>query len=148
MPAILEEELLNRLHLHLSNQYARIYEDEGQKALICQIHSPYIPIEAFKSLFIESTTFIQQKGIRKFIFDKRNLRAFHQPSMEWYFVFWKQQMYHEWGLACHRKILPYEDWFKKCVEAGRHEIHQKYPDNVFHLLDIQYTNSLEEALTR
>jgi hypothetical protein len=105
-----------------------------------------VSIEVFQSSFLECSKIIADQGIRKFIFDKRSLRAFHQPSMEWYFVVWKQEMYHKWDLRQHRKILPVESWFQKCVEAGRSQIEQKYPNHIFNDLDIRYTSSIDEAL--
>lgn len=129
-----------------SGRFASVYGDAGSGTLICQLHLSYIPIEDFKALFGVCSGLIRETPVSKFIFDKRNLRAFHQPSMEWYFVHWKQEMYHAHGLKVHRKILPYEAWFKTCVEAGRHEIAKKYPDTIIDQLDIRYASCIEEAL--
>ncbi|EMR01650.1 hypothetical protein [Cesiribacter andamanensis] len=146
MSATPKEEILTSLPLHFSTPFASLYEAPQHQALICQTLAPYISIEAFKEIFSTCSSLVADRGIGRFIFDKRSLRAFHQPSMEWYFVEWKQEMYHAHGLRIHRKILPYEPWFKKCVEAGREEIYQKYPEAVFDKLDIRYTASIEEAL--
>jgi hypothetical protein len=127
------------------NEYVAAYTDATKKILLCQTLASYIPIHVFKASFLQCSEQIAKEGVERFVFDKRSLRAFHQPSMEWYFVSWKQEMYHAHGLRVHRKILPPEQWFQKCVEAGRHEIEQKYPDNIFGKLDIGYTANIAEA---
>lgn len=74
------------------------------------------------------------------------MRVFHQPSMEWYFVFWKQKIYAK-GLSVHRKILPQDQTaFCLAVEAGRAKIMSEYKDTVIPLLDIQYKTTVKEAI--
>jgi hypothetical protein len=146
MPAHQEQDLLNQFTLCFSSPYAHIYQGGDSKSLICQLQLSYIAIEDFKQLFARCSALLQEQPAERFIFDKRSLRAFHQPSMEWYFVHWKQEVYRNSGLRVHRKILPYAAWFKTCVEAGRHEIAKKYPDTRFDMLDIQYASSIAEAL--
>ena len=128
------------------DKYVIVFADNINKVLVCQTQVTYIPIESFQAVFLKCSELVGQYGIQRFIFDKRSLRAFHQPSMEWYFVIWKQEMFHLHGLRVHRKILPPEPWFQKCVEAGRNEIEQKHPKNVFSKLDIAYARDLAEAL--
>ena len=146
MSEIHEEALSYNLHGVFNNAYACVYTNTQQSLLLCQTRSTYISIESFKAIFLSCSDFIKDQPVEKFIFDKRSLRAFHQPSMEWYFVHWKQTIYHEHGLRTHRKILPSMEWFQKCVEAGKAEIEQKHPHNIFAQLDIRYTSSIEEAL--
>jgi hypothetical protein len=115
-------------------------------AMICELLVPYITIEKFQELFAALSDIVVKFGIVKFIFDKRSLRTFHQPSMEWYFVFWKEEMYKK-GLTIHRKILPVDkDWFAEAVLAGREYIKEKYPDCIAFKLDMAYVNSVEEGL--
>lgn len=116
-------------------------------SLICVCKSPYIPIEAFKEIFRKiEAVFEADETLSNFIFDKRSLRSFHQPSMEWYFVNWKLSMLQKFGLERHYKILPDETWFKKCVEAGKHQIFEKYGKAKFDPLHIEYIESIEEGL--
>lgn len=114
--------------------------------VLCEARSDYIPVEEFKELFYKNAEAIEKVGGKKFIFDKRCLRAFHQPSMEWYCVEWKKEMYERFGLEVHRKILPEEEWFQRAVEAGLQDIRQQYEDHPLDLLDIAYVDSIEEAL--
>ncbi|WP_224997953.1 hypothetical protein [Cesiribacter sp. SM1] len=146
MSAFQQEIVDQNLQQVFSNDYVAVYTDASKRVLVCQTLASYIPIHTFKASFLQCSGLIAKEGIERFIFDKRSLRAFHQPSMEWYFVNWKQEMYHEHGLRIHRKILPQEQWFQKCVEAGRHEIEQRHPENIFSKLDITYTGSIAEAL--
>ncbi len=141
-----EEIIHNKLKPVYENKFVSLFTDESKKALVCQTQAPYLSIEVFRSNFLQCSEIIGESNISKFVFDKRSLRAFHQPSMEWYFVVWKQEMYATWGLRQHRKILPAEPWFRTCVEAGRSEIEKKFPDNIFGQLDILYASTLEEAL--
>ncbi len=145
--AVVEDEIAsNKLVQVYKNPFIGLYISDDAQILVCQTQTPYVSMDAFKNSFLQSSGIIAERGVRKFVFDKRSLRAFHQPSMEWYFVEWKQEMFHKYGLRQHRKILPPEVWFKKCVEAGRSEIERKHPNNIFDQLDIRYTNNLKEAI--
>lgn len=144
---VFQQEILDQnLSEVFSNEFLAVFTDASKKILVCQTQASYIPIHTFKASFLQCAEFIAAGGVGRFVFDKRSLRAFHQPSMEWYFVSWKQEMYKLHGLRVHRKILPPEPWFQKCVEAGRHEIEQKYPANIFSKLDIGYTGSIADSL--
>ena len=65
--------------------------------------------------------------------------------MEWYFVDWKEKMY-DLGLRIHRKILPNNEIFKYSVKIGREKIAASYPNGKFKLMDIQYADSVEQAI--
>ena len=128
----------------IDGDFADVYSKD--EVIICVCKSPYIPIEAFKNVFHGITEAAKEIGaFKKFVFDKRSLRSFHQPSMEWYFYDWKLQMLEEFGLQQHFKILPEQDWFKKCVEAGKHEIFKKYGEDTFAELQINYIKQIEDA---
>ncbi len=117
-------------------------------SMICELLVPYVTIEKFQELFSKLSTIVAEYKIDKFIFDKRSLRTFHQPSMEWYFTVWKEEMY-KLGLNKHRKILPVgQDWFAEAVHAGREFIREKYPDCIAFKLDMQYVDSIEEGLEK
>lgn len=139
-------------HIKTITVYSKKYGDllllEDQKTLICQIKKPYVPIDTFKKFFTKTGEFVKKHKIEKFIFDKRALEAFHQPSMEWYFVVWKRDML-EFGLKEHRKILPQnEPWFSDAVQAGRAKIERDFPDNIINKLNIVYCSSLKEAIEK
>lgn len=107
----------------------------------------YIPLEQFKEIFNFIGELTDKKKITKLIFDKRKLSVFHQPSMEWYFVEWKEKMFNA-GLKTHRKILPQDDVFRQSVRIGRDKINKTYPEKKFNQMDIQYAESIEEALSK
>lgn len=130
----------------IEKDYGKVFLLQNEKILICELTQEYVPIEDFRTIFSETVPIIEKYKIEKFIFDKQNLRVFHQPSMEWYFVTWKQQIY-EKGLSIHRKILPHDQpAFNLAVEAGRAKIMSEYKNTIIHLLDIQYKNTIIEAI--
>jgi len=107
----------------------------------------YIPLEQFKEIFNFIGELTSKKKLTKLVFDKRKLSVFHQPSMEWYFVEWKEKMF-DVGLKTHRKILPQDDVFRQSVRIGRDKINKTYPLKKFNQMDIQYSESIEEALSK
>jgi hypothetical protein len=116
-----------------------------QPTLLVTATSTYIPIDQFKTIFNEITHWVEELNIQKLIFDKRQLRIFHQPSMEWYFVEWKERMF-DLGLVRHVKILPQDEVFRQSVKIGRNKINETYPNGRFHKMEILYAESLEEAI--
>ena len=135
-----------KYELIIDKDYGKVFLLPESKIIICELIKEYVPIEDFKSIFNEITSIIKENKIKKFIFDKQNLRVFHQPSMEWYFVEWKKEIY-EMGMATHRKILPQNDMvFKIAVQAGREQILLNYKNTIIEKLDIQYKTSIEEAI--
>jgi hypothetical protein len=117
----------------------------SQPALLVTATSGYIPIEQFKETFSVAGVQVAELGIQKVIFDKRMLTVFHQPSMVWYFVEWKEKMY-DLGLKRHVKILPPDEVFRESVKIGRSRINEDFPHGKFHEMEILYAASLEEAL--
>ncbi len=127
-------------------KYGKIFLLKDKGIIIGELTEDYVPIDKFRKFFGKLGEFIQQHAIQKFIFDKRKLQTFHQPSMEWYFLTWKEEMFHK-GMKTHRKMLPPNDlWFKEAVLAGRAKILQENPENIIDQLDIQYRDSLEDAI--
>jgi len=131
-------------HFYESEGAIVSYNDE-HKIAICETTGTFIPFAEFKILFRKISELVENQSIKKFIFDKRSLKTFHQPSMEWYYLIWKKDMY-SLGLKVHRKILPQDRIFRECVRLGHEKIKREFPDNMTHLLDIQYAESLEEAI--
>lgn len=132
--------------LAIEKDYGKVFLLPDEKILILELTKEYVPIEEFREIFTETIPLVKEHKIEKFIFDKQNLRVFHQPSMEWYFVEWKKELY-ELGLIKHRKILPKDQpAFKMAVEAGRAKILAEYPNLIIDKLDIQYKDSIEEAI--
>jgi hypothetical protein len=126
-------------------RYARVWFNRSRKTIICELLADYVPIEDFKEAFLEIGELVKTGGFEKFIFDKRALRAFHQPTMEWYFIHWKKDML-GYGVKTHRKILPEEKWFEKMVQIAKAQILTQYPDNIIDQLDIAYCDTLEVAI--
>lgn len=120
--------------------------EANEPTLLVTATASYIPIDQFKSIFQEIATWVEQFGIRKLIFDKRQLTVFHQPSMEWYFVEWKEKMYNA-GLTRHIKILPPDEVFRQSVKIGRNKINEAFPNGKFHTIEILYAESLIEAIS-
>lgn len=113
--------------------------------LIVEARSTYIPIEHFKETFNFIGELVEKRQISKLIFDKRKLSVFHQPSMEWYFTEWKEQMFNK-GLTTHRKILPQDEVFRQSVKIGREKINNQFPNGKFKLMDIAYAENIEQAI--
>lgn len=116
-----------------------------EPTLLVTATATYIPIDQFKNIFNEIAIWVKEHGIRKLIFDKRQLSVFHQPSMEWYFVEWKEQMF-DLGLTRHVKILPADEVFRQSVKIGRNKINEGFPHGRFHKMDIRYAESVEQAI--
>lgn len=131
--------------LAFEEKYSRVLVNADKKIIICELLADYIPIEDFKDTFAQIGKIVKAGNFEKFIFDKRSLRAFHQPTMEWYFIHWKKEML-GYGMKTHRKILPGEKWFEKMVQIAKQQILETYPDNIIDQLDIQYCDSIEEAI--
>lgn len=129
-------------------EYGTLFQDTNHPSTyILRADSDYIPIEEFKKMFNALAAKAGENGVNKLIFDKRNLKVFHQPSMEWYFTNWKEEVFGR-GLRIHRKILPQDQLFRNSVQIGRNKINKEYPKAKFHEMDIQYAESLQEALSK
>lgn len=128
-----------------NTQFSSLYYNSELKLAICVADEEYIPIEHFKKMFEHAEKLSEHNPITSFLFDKRKLKTFHQPSMEWYFSVWKPAM-REKGLKKHYKILPDLEWFVKAVEAGKHEIYQKFGQEITKGISINYLNSIEEVI--
>jgi hypothetical protein len=119
--------------------------EANPQTLILEATATYIPIEQFKEIFNAIGSIVKEKKVSKLIFDKRKLTVFHQPSMEWYFVEWKEKMF-DIGLKTHRKILPQDDVFRQSVRIGREKIKSTFPTGKYNQMDIQYADTLEDAI--
>jgi hypothetical protein len=112
--------------------------------LLCSLHAGYVPMAEFRILLEKAGIAIKEKTITKFIFDKRKLTVFHQPSMEWYHIYWKEEMY-RFGLTSHRKLIPDDALFKESIDIGRRKILKENPSFDYSKYDIIYCKTLEEA---
>jgi hypothetical protein len=136
-----------KVKLEKTYQYVSLWMVEGTKIAILEANSAYIPMQRFNEVLGEIGGMAKQGKIKKLIFDKRKLTVFHQPSMEWYFTEWKEEVF-DYGLKTHRKILPEDKVFRMSVEIGREKINKDYPHAKFHQMDIQYFETLEEAIEK
>lgn len=116
------------------------------KTVLIQAKADYVPEADFKETFNTVKRFIGSNKVEKTIFDKSRLKVFHQDSMTWYHVEWKAELLHLYGIKSHRKILPDDDLFKQSVNIGREKIAREHNNFDFNDYDIQYKNSLKEAL--
>jgi hypothetical protein len=140
----MEQTLTLRLEKEFSHTKVETVEDVAGVAVVTATDK-YIPIEVFKDTFNFIGDLVKSKGIKKLVFDKRALTVFHQPSMEWYFIEWKEEMF-SFGLKTHRKLLPNDKIFVQSVKIGRRSIESKFPEGKYKEMDIQYFDSIEEAV--
>lgn len=138
---------LTGFEVAFEGKYCKVSKDLSRKIIICELLTDYIPIEDFKIAFGKIGDLVKSGPYQKFIFDKRALRAFHQPTMEWYFLEWKREML-GYGLFQHRKILPAEKWFEKMVQIAKEQIMKNNPDNIIDQLDMKYCDTVEEAIEK
>lgn len=137
--------MLNKIHKKEFN--SALVHHVAPDSLLVKATAEYIPIDEFKEIFNFAGKLVEELKIKRLVFDKRAMRIFDQPSMEWYFTEWKAKMA-DLGLTKHRKILPDDFAFRESVKVGRKNIARKHPQGKFHDLDIQYASSLEEALEK
>lgn len=145
MKETLNKSAMENFDLSFQERYAKVFANNEEGIVICELLTDYVPIEDFKETFEKISKIIKGGNFEKFIFDKRSLRAFHQPSMEWYFLVWKKEML-QYGVSKHRKILPEEKWFEKMVKIAKEQIMKNNPENIIDKLDIKYCSSTEEAI--
>jgi hypothetical protein len=138
--------IMEKMRIEKEFKHARIFTStEFPGTTIVEATATYIPLEQFKEIFHFVSELVVRNPVTKLIFDKRKLSVFHQPSMEWYFVEWKEKMF-DAGLITHRKILPEDDVFRQSVRIGREKINRAYPSKKFHQMDIRYAATMEDAL--
>ena len=131
-----------------NNEYGAIFLNRAESALVLKLKKRFVPFEDFKKLVELTSPYFLSGVYEVFIFDKSDLRAFHQPSMEWYYLEWKKEMYEEAHLDKHIKIWPTERWFQVVIEAGRNKIREAHPDHISNKLVIHYVDNQEEALEK
>jgi len=131
----------------LKNDYCEVVCYPEQATVVATTKKRFIPEGEFKKLFMSIAEFLKTHQVNKLIFDKRELKTFHQPSMEWYHVHWKP-LVATLGLTKHRKILPEDNLFRKSVEIGREKIKKDHPNFDFDALDIVYVESVEEGFAK
>lgn len=85
MTDTLNKQELQDFKIAIDEEYARVETNKPKGIILCTLLVDYVPITDFKAIFNKITKIVKEGNYNKFIFDKRALRAFHQPSMEWYF---------------------------------------------------------------
>jgi hypothetical protein len=128
-----------------TGKHTHIFYITDKQTVVLKILTAYVPIENFKEAMYQIEDFAEQNPVKKMILDKSPLRIFHQPSMEWYHVVWKENMYKK-GLSVYRKILPDDKLFEESVKIGRERIIKENPGFNINKYDIQYCKNLQEAL--
>lgn len=127
-------------------KHATVYlVKDHQHVGIVKATATYIPFDQFKEIFAYIGQLTAAEKITKLVFDKSALSVFHQQSMEWYFVEWKEKMF-DLGLKTHRKILPSDEVFRQSVKIGREKINKNHPNGKYKLMDIKYAESVEDAI--
>jgi hypothetical protein len=135
---------LQSLYPVLVQRHGAIYYDSDHRAVVLHVRSTYLPYEHFLHFLQTIEQLADRQPVEVMVFDKSSLRIFHQPSMEWYHVVWKENMYHK-GLRTYRKVLPSDPLFKESVRIGRERIERENPDFQLSKFDIRYASSLQEA---
>ena len=131
----------------LSNSYLQTGLDPDNGTLLLTCLRSYVPADVFRDTLTAIQEKLGRQEIKKMIFDKSELSVFDQDSMRWYHVEWKPVMFKK-GLKHHRKILPKDDFFRSSVQSGRKKIKNAYPEFNFEDYDIQYCQSVEEAIEK
>ena len=132
-------------NIYFEDQYFVVSHLREENAVLCRVKTTYIPMMDFQVSFNRIGELVEREKIERMIFDKSNLTTFHQPSMEWYHVDWKEKM-HPHGLKAYWKILPKNEFFAQSVKIGRDKIRKNHPSFDFDKYDIRYFDSLEAAL--
>jgi hypothetical protein len=133
--------------LLFENEYLTFEKVKNSHSGLVTTKKDYVPIEKFKTGFLEIAKQAKSNFLKSIIFDKRNLSVFHQPSMEWYYTSWKKELAAA-NISRHYKILPPLPWFAKSVEAGLSEIKAKHPTFDFSIFTVTYVDSPEEAIEK
>jgi hypothetical protein len=134
----------DRLQPVLEQRHGAIYYDPDHRVVLLKARSSYLPYEQFLHFLQTIEQLAERQPVEVMIFDKSSLKIFHQPSMEWYHVVWKENM-HRKGLRVYRKILPADPLFKESVRIGRERIERENPGFQIAKFDIRYADSLELA---
>ncbi|MEL6536079.1 MAG: hypothetical protein AAFQ98_11735 [Bacteroidota bacterium] len=142
---MIETSIQNQLQLSKEFKHAKVFSVVDTKVLVIEAVKEYIPIEEFKEIFAYVGELVKVGDVEKLVFDKRALRIFHQPSMEWYFIEWKEEMW-DHGLRAHRKLLPEDTIFRESVKIGREKIFRENPNLKARQMDIQYREDLPTAI--
>lgn len=142
----MEKDNLGEFKIVEKFSHAELLVWKEKKALLIRATATYIPMEEFKEVFEKATEVIGKDKLTKTIFDKTKLTVFHQPSMEWYFVVWKEELLTKHGVRIHRKILPDNNVFVQSVKLGRMKIEKNFPNGKYKEMDIQYATSIMEAV--
>ena len=127
------------------SDFATVFYNADLALALCSAEAEYIPIDNFREIFLAVSGLIEKYPMRHFLFDKRSLRTFHQPSMEWYFSTWKP-MISKQGLNSHYKILPDLEWFVQAVNAGKHEIFKAHGIDFMEGINVTYMDSVEDVI--
>jgi hypothetical protein len=130
---------LQRLHPVLVQRHGVIFYDPNHHAVVLLAQATYLPYEHFLRFLQTIEQLAERQPVEVMVFDKSSLKIFHQPSMEWYHVVWKENMYRK-GLRIYRKVLPPDPLFKESVRIEREN-----PGFQIGKFDIRYAGSLQEA---
>lgn len=131
---------------YISLAEADIYYQPQYAVALVQTKANFIPMKSFQLLFNQVKELAAEQTVARVLFDKRSLTIFHQPSMEWYYLQWKDYMIKEYSLLEHGKILPKDDLFRQSVKQAREKIFSNNPLHGISRIDLLYFESLAEAL--
>ncbi len=127
-------------------RHATCYGVEGlADVIVVKATSAHIPKTHFQEMFIAIGQLISGAGYKKLICDLSNIQFYHEPTFDWYFMVWKERMFYL-GLRTHRIILPLNDLIRDGVELSRQRSCEAFPGEKYWQLDIQYAESVDEAI--
>ena len=134
------------LQEYFRGNYATVSFMPANETAIVSIHGAYIPMTDYQQTLEKLGELVKQEKVQKLIVDARQLVAYHQPSVEWSFLNWKQEM-RTHGLNSYRYVLPNTGEYRRNLEHGIQKIRREHPNtDVLDRMDMAYCRSLEEAV--
>jgi hypothetical protein len=142
----MNETLPDSYIVYSQSSQASIFVSPESKQIVIQSHAPFISGSDFKDTFNSASEAIARYRLKTCIFDKRSLLIFHQPSLIWYYKFWKPQQLEKYGVDDHRKILPKDELFKSAVRSGFELVKNRMDTAYLNQITIQYYPNLSDAI--
>ena len=119
--------------------------DAAKDVYIVEATSAHIPKTQFQEMFIGIGQAIIKGSFRKLVFDMSLIQFYQEATFDWYFMVWKETMYFH-GLRAHRIILPNNELIREALELSQQNAHEAFLEGKYSLLDIQYAESIDEAI--
>jgi len=126
-------------------KYATVSFMPASETAVVRIHGAFIPLTDYQDTLEKLGELVEQEKVHKMIVDAQQLVAYHQPSVEWSFLNWKQEMQSH-GLKSYRYVLSDSGEYRKMLENGLSKIRREHPETQLDRMDVAYCRSMEEAV--